>query len=366
MKLNRRKIVFKEIKDKNALIVLMPGKNLYYLTNIDVMLSLERPFLYLANLNKDDAYLIASKLYEKELDCSVFKKYYFYTDVEDPFSILKDYIEDMGLPDGGIDIYVEKSLPCYIYNKLINILKAKNTRYLDPIINKCRIIKNNDELSYITKAAYLVDETFKNLCKETLTGKSEKEIAALIDYIMRSLGSKGSSFETIVAISENAANPHHVPNDRVVKKGDSIVLDFGAICNGYSSDITRTVFIGKPDCERKKIYNIVKKAQYNAINAVVEGRSIKEIDIAARKTIEQYGYGQYFIHRTGHGIGLDVHEEPYITAENDEILMNGMVFTIEPGIYIDKKIGIRIEDDILVNDKACTLTKSTKELTILN
>jgi Xaa-Pro dipeptidase len=364
--LNRKELIFKEIKNQNTLIVLMPGKNLYYLTGIDVMLSLERPFLYLVNVGENYTYLIASKLYEKELDCRTFSKYYFYTDLENPFSTLEKYIVGMGLVNKEIDMCVEKTLPCYIYNNLNSILKTKNILYVDNIISKSRIIKNSDEETNILKAAFIVDETFKKLCKETLKGKSEKDIAALIDYIMRSLGARGSSFETIVAVSENAADPHHIPNDRVVKKGDSIVFDFGAIYNGYCSDITRTVFVGEPNEEAQKIYDIVKEAQNNAINAVAKGSPIKNVDIAARSTIEKYGYGQYFIHRTGHGIGLDIHEEPYVTAENNNILVNGMVFTIEPGIYINKKIGIRIEDDILVKGKANILTKSTKELIIFN
>ena len=366
LKLTRKEILLKEIKDNDALILLTPGKNLYYLTGIDIILTLERPFFYLIDVKNNNTYLIASKLYEKELDCADYKKYYFYSDVESPFLIFEGFINDIILPERGISLYVEKSLPCYIYENIKKLIKINSTLYIDPLINKSRLIKSNDEIVNIMKAAFLVDETFKNLCKETLTGKSEKEIAALIDYMMRTLGSRGASFETIVAISENASNPHHVPSDKVARKGDSIVFDFGAIYNNYCSDITRTVFIGEPDSESKKIYNIVKEAQFKAVETVKEGETIKNIDLAARNLIEGYGYGDCFTHRTGHGIGLDIHEEPYITAENDNILLNGMIFTVEPGIYIDKKIGIRIEDDVLVKDGSKILTKSTKELTILN
>jgi Xaa-Pro dipeptidase len=366
LNLTRKEIILNEINDNNALILLTPGKNLYYLTGIDIILTLERPFFYLIDVKNNYTYLIASKLYEKELDCTDYKKYYFYSDVENPFSIFECCLNDIILPGIGINLYVEKSLPCYVYENIKKIMKVNSTLYIDSLINKSRLIKSNDEISNIMKAAFLVDETFKNLCKESLTGKSEIEIAALIDYMMKTLGSRGPSFETIVAISENASNPHHIPTDRIARRGDSIVLDFGAIYNNYCSDITRTIFIGEPDSEAKKIYNIVKEAQLKAVEAVKEGVTIKDIDLAARDLIESYGYGDCFTHRTGHGIGLDIHEEPYITAENDDILMNGMIFTIEPGIYIDNKIGIRIEDDILVKDRFKILTKSTKELTILN
>ena len=366
MKIDHIEAILREIENKKALILLVPGKNLYYLTQFNIKLSLERPFLCLIDVLANNMFLVASKLFEKEIDSSNFKKYYFYADFENPFIALEKVIYEHELATDYVDLYTEKTLPCYIYNNICSLLKIKNTFYIDTIINKRRIIKNNDEISNIMKAAYIVDETYKRICKESLLGKSEKEIAALIDYIMKSLGADGSSFETIVAISENAAQPHHVPNDRVVKNGDSIVLDFGAIYNNYCSDITRTVFIGEPEDEAKKIYFIVKEAQSEAIKTVVEGRTIKDIDVTARKIITDYGYGDYFIHRTGHGIGLDVHEEPYITAENENIIANGMVFTVEPGIYIENKIGVRIEDDILVKDMAYTLTKSTKDLTILN
>jgi Xaa-Pro dipeptidase len=361
--LNHKHSVFNEIKNKRALLILLPGKNLYYLTNINVDLSLERPFLYLVDIDSDKAYLMASKLYENELQGRQADKYYFYRDQEDPFLILRSYIKNNLMMNGSdIDVYIEKSMPCYIYNKLKEFLKVGSTFYIDHIIEKYRIIKNSDEISNILKAAFIVDETFKYLLKEILTGKSEREIGALIDYIMRTLGARGSSFETIVAVSENAANPHHIPGDRIVKRGDSIVFDFGAIYNGYCSDITRTIFIGEPPEELKKIYSIVREAQSNAIDAVREGSAIKTVDLAARNTIEKYGYGKNFIHRTGHGIGLEIHEAPYITEENNNILKNGMVFTIEPGIYINGKIGIRIEDDILIKGKAHILTKATKEL----
>lgn len=366
MKINHIEAILKKIQNKKALILLVPGKNLYYLTGVNVALTLERPLLYIIDVLSNNMFLIASKLFEKELDCSNFKKYYFYSDLENPFLVLEKIICEYELAKDCADLYLEKTLPCYIYNNISALLRINNITYIDPIINKRRIIKDNDEITNIMKAAFIVDETYTRLCNEPLLGKNEKEITALIDYIMKSLGADNPSFETIVAISENAAQPHHFPTDRVVKNGDSIVFDFGAIYNNYCSDITRTVFVGEVKTESENIYSIVKEAQSKAIKAVAEGKTIKDIDLTARRIIEDYGYGDYFIHRTGHGIGLDIHEEPYITADNEDIITNGMVFTVEPGIYIHNKIGVRIEDDILVKDKAYILTKSTKRLTILN
>ncbi len=198
-----------------------------------------------------------------------------------------------------------------------------------------------------------------------MENKTEKQISKLIEELIYEYGGESMSFSPIVASGPNSADPHHASNSRIIKKGDIVVLDYGAKYKGYCSDITRTIAIGEMSEEAKKIYNIVREAQQNGIDAVKKGILAKDIDYATRKIIASYGYGLYFIHRTGHGIGLDVHEDPFITSSNSEVIQNGMVFTIEPGIYLPNKFGIRIEDDVLVNEKGISLTSAPKDIMII-
>jgi len=231
------------------------------------------------------------------------------------------------------------------------------------LIEKLREIKDQEEVKNIKKACLLTDKTFEYVKKKIKVGFTEKETEYLIqDFIRRNGGDL--SFDTIIASGPNSANIHHKPADRKIKKGDPVMLDFGAKINYYMSDITRMLFIGEAKPFFKKIYSIVLEAQKLAIKDLKNGdRDSKRIDAIARNVIDREGYANNFSHSLGHSFGLEIHENPRLNPKSEDKLVQGNIVTVEPGIYIEGKGGIRIEDDILIKEKGVEiLTKSPKEL----
>ncbi len=233
-------------------------------------------------------------------------------------------------------------------------------------VEEIRRIKDESEIGLIKSAVRIADDVFLHILEFIKPGVTEIEIAAEMEHHMRRLGAQGPSFETIIASGRRASMPHGVASDKVIEAGDVITLDFGAIYNGYCSDITRTVFLGKPEAELDKIYRIVLDANKKGIEAVKSGVSGKEIDSIARGVINEAGYGSNFGHGLGHGVGLEIHEDPTLSQRGDIILRDGMVVTVEPGIYVAETGGVRIEDMTVVNgESAIVLTASPKEMIIL-
>jgi len=233
-------------------------------------------------------------------------------------------------------------------------------------IDNIRMVKDKEELTKIEKAVEIADKTFKHILEYIRPNIREIEIAAEMEYFMKKNGAKGQSFETIVASGYRSSMPHGVASDKLIENGDSIVLDFGSIYEGYCSDMTRTVFLGSPKEDMLKVYNIVLNAQNQAIDYIKEGLSGIEVDLYARKFINDAGYEKNFGHGLGHGVGLEVHEEPRVSPSGRKALLKNMVVTIEPGIYLSGIGGVRIEDMVVVGDKKSkVLTKSTKEIIIL-
>ncbi len=216
---------------------------------------------------------------------------------------------------------------------------------------KLRCRKYPDEIEAIRASAKIVKEVLKSIVKEVRINRTEKSIALKIDTLLKKQGADSMAFDTIVASGANASMPHAKPSTRKIKKGEPVILDFGARVNGYTSDLTRTIFVGKITKHFNIIYSIVKQAQKRAIAKVRPGVKISEVDSAARDYIASKGFGKYFGHATGHCLGIDVHESPGINSKNHTKLKTGMVFTIEPGIYIPGKGGVRIEDMVLVTNK---------------
>lgn len=236
---------------------------------------------------------------------------------------------------------------------------------LDEKINAMRVIKDEDELNKLRKAAQLADYAIEVGCKEIAEGKTEMEILTAIESAIQEKGCK-MSFETMVLSGPKSASPHGKPGARKVEKGDMILFDLGVIYDGYCSDITRTVAFGEPSEAQKAIYNAVLAANSNAIAAVKPGVRAMDLDKIARDTITHAGYGEYFTHRLGHGLGISVHEFPSVTGANDMVMEEGMVFTIEPGVYKSDVTGVRIEDDVVVTkDGVEVLTKFPKDLIVL-
>jgi Xaa-Pro aminopeptidase len=233
----------------------------------------------------------------------------------------------------------------------------------DGILEEMSICKDKTALDSIKEAVKISDEAFDRILGYVRPGLTEKDVAAELEYQMKVLGSEMDAFQTIVASGYRSALPHGIASTKKIKAGDFITFDFGATVNGYCSDITRTIVMGKANARQKKIYNIVAKAQMAGIRKVRAGIATKAVDAAARKVIERAGYGKNFGHGTGHGIGLEVHAGPRLHARSTEVLASNMVVTIEPGIYIAGWGGVRIEDDVVVRPGgSLVLNKASKKL----
>lgn len=234
------------------------------------------------------------------------------------------------------------------------------------VIEKLRLIKTDFELKILKEAAEIADATFTHILPYIKAGATELSVSNELEMFMRNQGATSSSFDIIVASGLRSALPHGVASDKVIETGDFVTLDFGALYKGYCSDITRTVSIGQPSDELRTIYDIVLEAQKLGMSGIKPGITGREADALTRDYITEKGYGEYFGHSTGHGIGLDVHEGPGLSAKSDMVLEPGMVVTVEPGIYVAGTGGVRIEDDtVITEDGNQTLTFSTKELIIL-
>lgn len=234
------------------------------------------------------------------------------------------------------------------------------------IIENLRLIKTPSEIKILKEAANVADWAFSHILDFIRPGITELDVSNELEFFMRKEGATSSSFDTIVASGKRSALPHGVATDKVIETGDIITLDYGAYYKGYVSDITRTVAVGKPCEELIKIYDIVLEAQLRGMAGIKPGMTGKQADALTRDLIVEKGYGQYFGHSTGHGIGLEVHEGPALSLKSDLILQPGMTVTVEPGIYLPGVGGVRIEDDtIIMIDGNEALTHSTKELIIL-
>ncbi|MFO3718672.1 M24 family metallopeptidase [Staphylococcus felis] len=253
------------------------------------------------------------------------------------------------------------------YDSFLKLNKGRHDLIsLGTEIETIRQVKDEDEIAIIQKAADIVDAAYEYILTIVKPGMTEKEVKAHLESKMLHLGADDTSFDTIVASGYRGALPHGVASDKVIESGDMVTLDFGAYYNGYASDITRTFAVGQPDPKMIEIYNIVLKAQEAALQQIKPGISGKAIDQVARDVINQEGYGQYFGHSLGHGIGLDVHEQPALSPKSQDTLEINHCVTLEPGIYIEGLGGVRIEDDVLITKNGGQrFTNSTKDLIIL-
>jgi D-alanyl-D-alanine dipeptidase len=230
------------------------------------------------------------------------------------------------------------------------------------VVSRLRVRKDPQELELLARAARGADEAFRRITALRMDGLREEEVAASLSDLLREHGHDTVDF-TIVASGPNGASPHHEPGARSIRAGEEVVLDFGGTVGGYFSDMTRTVVVERPPKGFSHVYDIVKEAQEAAFQTVRPGIAAEEVDAAAREVIAMSGYADRFVHRTGHGIGLEVHEPPYIVAGNRTTLQPGMCFSIEPGIYLEGRFGVRIEDIVTVTETgAQRLNRATRDL----
>ncbi|WP_186575818.1 M24 family metallopeptidase [Aquibacillus kalidii] len=234
------------------------------------------------------------------------------------------------------------------------------------LVEKLRLIKTEDELNILKEAAKIADAAFEHILNVIKPGVKEIDVSNELEFFMRKQGATSSSFDIIVASGLRSAMPHGVASDKVIQNGELVTLDFGALYNGYCSDITRTVAVGDISEELNTIYHTVLEAQRRGMAGIKAGITAKQADDLTRDYIREKGYGQYFGHSTGHGLGLEVHEGPGLSSRSSEVLETGMVVTVEPGIYVPGVGGCRIEDDTVVTDSGnMTLTFAPKELITL-
>lgn len=280
------------------------------------------------------------------------------------------------LPRTLADVLSNKNITRLGYEK--NFVSVYEAEQLEPLTELCtgfqlvpsndlvsslRTVKDDEEISRIIHAASIADDTFAHVLNFLRPGLSELDVSLEIEFQMRKLGASGVSFTTIVASGWRSALPHGVASKKVLESGDFVTMDFGAVYEGYVSDLTRTVCLGKPSDTQREIYEIVLEAQIQSIEAARAGQTGRTLDAVARDFIQSKGYGDAFGHSLGHGIGLNIHEQPRISRRSEDLLQAGMVITIEPGIYLPKIGGVRIEDDVVLSDDGCrVLTKSPKEL----
>ena len=248
----------------------------------------------------------------------------------------------------------------YVSVNLLNQLQKKAEKInkwkdFSEKITLGRIIKSDEETEILQKTINISDSAFNNVSKKIVTGMTEKDVAWEMEKEMRELGAESLSFDTIVASGINGSKPHHSPTDKLISDNEAITIDMGAKYKGYCSDLTRTIFIGDPDEKFKKIYTTVLKAQLISMETAKPEMTGEEIDKIARDIITSEGYGEYFGHSLGHGVGIEIHENPGVGPNSKNNIKPGMVYTIEPGIYIENWGGIRIEDMVIMTENGNNL-----------
>ena len=288
------------------------------------------------------------------------------------FSVLSDALAELLNKEEIQNLHFESS--CIIverYNFFNRKLKEYNIGTvcdgkLDTHISSIRIIKSAGELEKIQTAQKIAEKAYLDMLNILKPGVKERELAAYLEYKMKQNGAEDISFDLITIAGKKTSLPHGVPSDNIVQEGSFFTCDFGAVYEGYHSDTTRTVAVGFACDEMKEIYGIVLKAQLSALEKIKPGEKCSEVDKTARDIISRAGYGEFFGHSTGHGVGLDIHELPYVSARSTAVLEQGMVITDEPGIYLPDKFGVRIEDMLSVTkDGYYNFVSLDKELIII-
>ena len=249
-------------------------------------------------------------------------------------------------------------------SRLAGILPSSfRLREAPALVEQARMVKDEDEIACLRSAVMLGASLFDRALEIIRPGVRETEVAAEMEHAARKAGAEAMSFETIIASGKRSALPHGRASQAAIPREAFVVCDFGVILSGYCSDMTRTVYVGRPAVEARGVYQAVKQAQQAAVDAVAPGFSVGDVDRAARKSLQKSGLAKYFPHSTGHGVGLEIHEAPRVAAGQTEILQPGMVITIEPGVYLPGKWGVRIEDMVVVTERGCeVLTPTSKEL----
>lgn len=352
-----KKVLIKMEENKIPQLIVTLAESIFYLTG-KMIRSGERLIALYLDSNGNHKFIV-NKLFPINEDLGV--EIVWYDDIENPIDKLSNIVRK------GEVLGVDKNLPSHFLIDLMGRNVVRTFVNSSPIIDTLRMIKDEEEIQIMKESSRINDAVMLKLWKNLKSGYSEKYYANMLSEIYEEEGASGFSFSPIIATSPNGADPHHGTGKDKIKDGDSVVLDIGGKYKNYCSDMTRTVFIGKePSKEHAEIYNIVKNANENAISIIKEGVKFSDIDKAARNLITDAGYGEYFTHRTGHSIGIECHDFGNVSSVNDDEVKAGMIFSVEPGIYLKDNIGVRIEDLVLVTKDGCEVLNSvSKEITIL-
>ena len=367
MRSDRVERLRRELQRRNVdCAAIVPGPNLFYLTGLRIKPSERLTLAFFPADESEEPALLLPVLERPQAEgaLQISMRLYSYSDEEGPSRALAQLAGELKLSHGAKAIAVEmQRMRVFELRALEAQLPGARWADADVIMTALRMRKDEREIAALRRALQLTETALQKALSVIQAGKSEREVASALLVEIFNAGSEGPSFEPIVASGPNGGSPHAVPTDRKLRAGDLITIDCGAAWEGYFGDLTRNVALGKIDPELEKIHNIVEEANAAGREACRPGVPAQEVDRAARRVIERAGYGDYFIHRTGHGLGLEVHEPPYIVEGNEQPLEPGMVFTVEPGIYLPGKGGARVEDVVLITPEGAeTLTRFPREL----
>jgi Xaa-Pro dipeptidase len=343
-------------------IALVPGPNMLYFSGISSHVS-ERPIILFLPAANEPAIVIPTLEAMKARDAGISEKRIFgWNDQEGYENAFQQLSADLQLAEWtlGVEALYMRILE---HDLLQHYAPGIQIVHADPAIYALRTIKDEAEIAAMEKAILVAENAIASILPHIRIGMSEKQVAAMLTQELLNEGAESIAFGPIVASGPNGASPHAWPTDRPLQDGDLLVIDWGVTIDGYPSDITRTFAVGQIDAELKHIYETVKMANSQGLLTAKPGATGQDVDRAARKVIDDAGYGEQFFHRTGHGLGLEGHEEPNMVEGNLEPLIPGNVFTVEPGIYLSGRGGVRIEDDVVITPDGCrSLTTFSREL----
>jgi len=346
-------------------LALVPGANLTYLTGLTMHLS-ERPtvaFFFAAGRPALILPALETPHAKEVIPYGV--DFYPYSDEEGHEAAFLRAEPELALTGKAVGVeYTQMRI--LELRRLEQIAPDVRVQAAEFLLPQLRMVKDETELAHMRQAVRFTEAALQATVQQIKAGQTELEIQNMLHIEMLRAGARAAAFGSIVVSGPRTASPHTSASERVVQAGDLLLFDFGAAHGGYAADLSRTFAVGQPDPELTQVYEVVKKANTVARRHAGPGTKAEELDRVARQVIEAAGYGEYFIHRTGHGLGLEVHEPPYIVEGNDTVLRPGMTFTIEPGIYLPGKGGVRIEDDVVITQDGCeSLTTFSRDLTLL-
>lgn len=343
-------------------LALVPGPNMFYVSGIAMHVS-ERPAVLFIPADDDPAIIIPTLEAMKARDAGISEERIFaWDDAEGYLGAFQRACAHLELADYllGVESLHMRVMELQLLQRYAPGLQIAPA---DTALSALRSVKDADEIAAMERAIAAAEKALKRLIPRIKIGMTERSIAAMLTQELLAAGADSMAFSPIVASGPNSASPHAMPSNRAIRQGDLLVIDWGVYIDGYPSDLTRTLAVGAIDDELRHIYDLVLQANEAARRMVHPGITGREVDAAARNVISDAGYGEYFFHRTGHGLGLEIHEAPDMSPVNDNPIMPGNVFTIEPGIYLAGRGGVRIEDNIVATaDGGRTMTSFTREL----